>query len=265
MVFIVKVEIKDASVKYGFLCKGVFAAEHIKKGQVIKICDDSCDFDLENGFSREKMLEILKNYSEISDFLHNYSFMYDDDRYDLPKNWNTNQKLECECVFFNHSCEPNCAFLDERYVAIKDIQQGDELTHDYQTVETEAGLHSILCRCGSRSCCGLLKFDCYRNVDWQKKNYKNCKQLVKKRIDELRTKWFSSRCFLKFYEENKLGLTSLLAIKKNELVAKYSTDVKESSHYIRQSVEPTCFLDGDEVYAIRDLEPNTELCIDFQK
>jgi hypothetical protein len=94
---------------------------------------------------------------------------------------------------------------------------------------------------------------------------------VQRKIDELETKWFSTHCFLKYYAKNAndkektvLGLTSLDKIDKNELVAVYSTsDIKPESHYLRHSENPTCYLDGNEVFTINKVEPFTELTLKF--
>lgn len=164
--------------------------------------------------------------------------------------------------------------LDESLVvAIRDIEEGEELTYDYQFMDTEASFYDgINCRCGSYRCRGVLKFDLYRNVDWQTTYYKYAGCYVQRKIDELKTKWYSSRCYLKRYSSNPnekastdcaLGLTSLYKIRKNELVAKYSSDIKPESHNIRHSDTPTCYLAGNEVYTLADVEPETELTIKF--
>jgi len=81
-------------------------------------------------------------------------------------------------MFFNHSCDPTCGFaaLDSALVvAIRDIEVGEELTYDYQFMDTEPSFYDgINCKCGTKKCRGVLRFDQYRNVDWQKKYYKYC-------------------------------------------------------------------------------------------
>ena len=255
MGFVVKAEKQDATHKYGFHQHGIFALEPIKKGQSIYICDLSkCDYlrieNFKSGKTREETLEIFEKYPEAKEFILRYQYMVDDDTYDWPRNWTTNRILIDECMFFNHSCEPNCGFaaLDlSSVIAIRDIQPGEELTYDYQIMDTEPSFYDgINCRCGSTICRGVLKFDNYRNVDWQNKFYKYCGIYVKKRIDELTTKWFSAQCYLKYYttnnQEQELGLTSLYNIGKDELVAKYSDKISLESHYIRHSDNPSCYL-----------------------
>ena len=94
---------------------------------------------------------------------------------------------------------------------------------------------------------------------------------VQRKIDELSTRWFSTHCFLKYYqkdanskEKTVLGLTSLDKIDKNELVAVYSSsDIRPEAHYLRHSENPTCYLDGNEVFTINAVEPFTELTLKF--
>lgn len=149
-------------------------------------------------------------------------------------------------------------------VAIRDIEIGEELCYDYQCMDTEASFYDGLdCVCGSFKCRGKLRFDQYRNVDWQLAYYKYSGAYVKRKIDELKTKWYSSRCYLKYYGD-ELGLTSLRKIRKDDLVAIFSGEVKPSEHNIRQSEKPTCYLEGNEVYAADFYEPGTELTLNFK-
>ena len=176
-------------------------------------------------------------------------------------------------MYFNHSCDPNAGFgnLDESLViAIRDIAVGDEITYDYQFMDVAPSFYeNIHCRCGADICRGVLKFSMYRDVDWQTRFYKYCGAFVKRKIDELSTKWYSSQCHLKFYAsgasaDKELGLTTLVKIRKGDMVAKYSsTPIRRQDHYIRHSEQPTCFLDGDEVYTNQDVEANTELTLKF--
>lgn len=46
-------------------------------------------------------------------------------------------KLNNDCKYINHSCSPNCAFLNNNgeLVALKPIHQGEEITFDYSANE----------------------------------------------------------------------------------------------------------------------------------
>lgn len=53
--------------------------------------------------------------------------------------------------YMNHSCDPNCGFMDEfRLRALRIIQPGEELTFDYDTCEDSDW--RMKCRCGSALC-----------------------------------------------------------------------------------------------------------------
>lgn len=274
MVFFKKVDVRDAESKYGFSHQGVFAAEPIKKREAIFTCDLAvCDYlkieEVKSGRTREEALRLFAQYPAQRDFMHKYSYMVDDDTYDWPRDW-LEQKLHENCMFFNHSCDPNCGFKTDdqnQIVALRDIEPGEELCYDYQCLDTEASFYDGLkCLCGSYKCRGTLQFDQYRNVDWQNALYKYSGAYVKRKIDELKTKWYSSRCYLKYYaqgEEKVLGLTTLRKIGKDDLVAIFSDEVAPDQHNIRHSDKPTCYVEDNHVYASANYEPDVELTINY--
>ena len=161
-------------------------------------------------------------------------------------------------------------------MAIKDIQPGEEITKDYNLNATEADFDAgLICKCGTSKCIGELKFDLYRHLDWQHRNYKYASDYVKQRIYELKTKWFSSECKLKNFsksdqpnlpENRQLGLTALKAIRKNELIAAFSdpSNIKPSAHFLRHSENPTCYLVENNVFTLTDIKANTELTLNYE-
>jgi len=59
--------------------------------------------------------------------------------------------------FLNHSCDANLAFREPReFMAIRDIEAGEELTFDYSLTEDEP-LWQMACRCGARTCRGTVR------------------------------------------------------------------------------------------------------------
>ncbi len=60
-------------------------------------------------------------------------------------------------VYLNHSCNPNMGIRGRvTFVALRDIQAGEELTFDYST--TEDDIHwEFKCGCGSKNCRKRLK------------------------------------------------------------------------------------------------------------
>jgi len=56
------------------------------------------------------------------------------------------------CWHMNHSCEPNLGLDDENnFVAMRDINAGEELCWDYAFAETNPAF-SMRCRCGCQTC-----------------------------------------------------------------------------------------------------------------
>lgn len=55
--------------------------------------------------------------------------------------------------YINHSCEPNTYIQGKRIViALKDINQNDEVTMDYSLTEADSGWCIEKCNCGTKSC-----------------------------------------------------------------------------------------------------------------
>ncbi|KAL0577049.1 hypothetical protein V5O48_004929 [Marasmius crinis-equi] len=65
-------------------------------------------------------------------------------------------ELNSDLVYMNHSCDPNVAFdiLQQRVVALQDIDVGSELTFFYPSTEWDAE-EPFECRCGSKNCLKL--------------------------------------------------------------------------------------------------------------
>jgi len=59
--------------------------------------------------------------------------------------------------FINHSCEPNCEIIIEDgriwIAALRDIEDGEELTYDYSFERDE---NPTQCKCNSQGCRGII-------------------------------------------------------------------------------------------------------------
>jgi D-alanine-D-alanine ligase len=55
----------------------------------------------------------------------------------------------------NHSCDPNTAYEGLNVVALRNIQQGEELTLNYASFLDEH-MEPFNCRCGAANCCGIV-------------------------------------------------------------------------------------------------------------
>jgi SET domain-containing protein len=124
--------------------KGVFAAQPIKKGtRIIEYTGEK--------ISRQDATERVARGNV-------YVFFFDI-HYDIDGNTPTNRAR-----YINHSCDPNCIsdIIAGRIwiIALRDIQQGEELTYDYG-LELE-GYEQRPCRCGAKVCCGYIVGQEYR-------------------------------------------------------------------------------------------------------
>lgn len=110
------------------------------------------------------------------------------------------------------------------------------------------------------------------------KNYEYCNWYVKERIDDLKVRWYSMYTYLKHYENDParptalvdkrgtVGLTAREELKDNELVAIFADEnnIKPTSHYIRHSSEPNCFIgDKNRVYTSYAIQAETELTLNY--
>jgi SET domain-containing protein len=71
---------------------------------------------------------------------------------------------EGSMIFSNHSCEPNLGVRGQIvFVAMRDIEAGEELTHDWAMTDDDD--YEMECRCGSARCRRIIT-----GRDWQKKD-----------------------------------------------------------------------------------------------
>src|SRR5919106_3809008 len=85
-------------------------------------------------------------------------------------------------IFSNHSCDPNIGVQGQIvFVAMRDIQSGEELTHDWATTDDDD--YEMECNCGATNCRKTLT-----GKDWQRK--------------DLQKKY---RGYMSWYLERKIG------------------------------------------------------------
>lgn len=125
---------------------GVFTTQPIRAGvEIMKLKGERCTID-------EMIRRVNEGLEEESDPLGIDNEVY----LDLDEFSRT----------FNHSCDPNAYIRGESdLVAMRDIAQGEEITYDYSTTmndneeKIEASGREVwtcACRCGSRSCRGVI-------------------------------------------------------------------------------------------------------------
>jgi SET domain-containing protein len=112
--------------------KGLFAKESFRKGEIVFI----------------KGGHILKREQIFSADVINSYYPIDDDFYLGATNAEEEDMIK---LYENHSCNPNCGIRGEiTFVAMRNIEIGEELTIDYAFLDNED--YSFKCTCGEKNC-----------------------------------------------------------------------------------------------------------------
>jgi SET domain-containing protein len=80
----------------------------------------------------------------------------------------TTTEREGGMIFSNHSCDPNIGVQGQIvFVAMRDIQPGEELTHDWATTDDDS--YELQCHCGAQNCRGIITGQDWRRKELQQK------------------------------------------------------------------------------------------------
>lgn len=144
-----KIEVKESSRIQG---KGIFARELIKQGEIIAIKGGN--------------IIALDEYNKLDADVRQYCLQIEDDFFIGPRK---SEEINDNAIYINHSCEPNVGFRGQiTYVAMRNINAGEELTHDYAMCFTDMQTFSDMkCTCGSKKCRGSLTGNDWRSKDLQ--------------------------------------------------------------------------------------------------
>jgi SET domain-containing protein len=127
--------------------RGLFAKESIAEGEVVAVKGGHI-FD----GRRLQQLQPLLGSAEIQ---------IDDDLFIGPV---TQEEREGSMIFSNHSCEPNLGVRGQIvFVAMRDIQPGEELTHDWAMTDCDDSVTA--CHCGAAGCRKTIT-----GSDWMRKD-----------------------------------------------------------------------------------------------
>ena len=89
----------------------------------------------------------------------------DDDMFIAPV---TQDERELSMLYLNHSCDPNLGVRGEiTFVAMRDIHNGEELTHDWAMTDDDD--YSVECNCGALNCRQILTGKDWQRPDLQKR------------------------------------------------------------------------------------------------
>jgi hypothetical protein len=76
------------------------------------------------------------------------------------------EEREGGMLFSNHSCAPNIGVQGQIvFVAMRDIQTGEELTHDWATTDDDT--YAMECHCGAANCRKIITGQDWRRSDLQ--------------------------------------------------------------------------------------------------
>jgi SET domain-containing protein len=131
--------------------KGLFASEPICKGEIVCIKGGHI-------FNRQKLQEISPSLGPAEIQIAEALFIGP-----LKE-----EEREGSMIFSNHSCDPNIGVQGQIvFVAMRDIDAGEELTHDWAT--TDDDIYEMECNCGADNCRKVITGQDWRRRELQEK------------------------------------------------------------------------------------------------
>ena len=86
-------------------------------------------------------------------------------------------------IFTNHSCDPNIGVQGQIvFVAMREIEAGEELTHDWAT--TDADTYQMTCNCWTVNCRGIITGQDWRRRDLQERYRGYMSWYLQRKIDQ---------------------------------------------------------------------------------
>ena len=142
---------------------GVFAKEKISAGEMVGVLGG--------------VIVPKSEIREYWDLMTHVGIQFNEDFFIVPT---THADLEQKGVY-NHSCDPNIGFSSSiSFVAIRDIEPGEELTFDYAFNETYHD--SFQCECRATNCRKIVGPDDYMLPGMQERYGKYFSPYIKKRL-----------------------------------------------------------------------------------
>jgi uncharacterized protein len=131
--------------------KGLFAIEAIRKGEVVAVKGGHI-------FDRKTLNRIKKSLGPAE-------IQIAEDMFIGPL---TKGERPGSMIYSNHSCDPNIGVQGQIiFVAMRDIQPGEELTHDWAMTDDDD--YVMDCNCGSQKCRRVITGKDWKRRDLQKK------------------------------------------------------------------------------------------------
>ena len=137
-----KTEVRESKI-HG---RGLFATADISKDEIVAVKGGHI-------ISREQLRE------KVAPRLGPVEIQIGDDLVIAPV---TEKEREGSMLYSNHSCDANLGMRGEiKFVAMRDIRAGEELTHDWAMTDDDN--YSVECNCGAPNCRKILT-----GKDWQR-------------------------------------------------------------------------------------------------
>ena len=147
---------------------GVFAVQNITKEEVVAI--------------KSGHIVNAKQLAEITPIVGDLALQIHDDFYLSPK---SKEEIDRMSVFINHSCDPNIGFEGQiTYIAMRDINAGEELFHDYAMERTDN--YHLDCLCGSQLCRRKITGEDWRDPVLQERYGDYFSSYILRKIQELK-------------------------------------------------------------------------------
>ncbi|MCO6510896.1 MAG: SET domain-containing protein-lysine N-methyltransferase [Aridibacter famidurans] len=129
-----KAEVRDSPI-HG---KGLFAKEALGKGEIVCV---------KGGYIFDRAAR-----DSLPEWYRDAEIQIGENLFIGPL---TEYEREGSMIYSNHSCEPNIGVRGQIvFVAMRDIEAGEELTHDWAT--TDDDVYEMECLCGSENCRGVI-------------------------------------------------------------------------------------------------------------
>ncbi len=142
-----KAEVKASPIEG----RGLFATTPISKGEIVCVKGGHI-------FDRQTL-------EEVSPVLGPAEIQVGEDLFIGPLD---PEEREGSMIFSNHSCDPNLGVQGQIvFVALRDIAEGEELTHDWAMTDDDT--YEMACRCGAAGCRKTVTGQDWRKWELQEK------------------------------------------------------------------------------------------------
>ncbi len=142
---------KTAVRPSGIHGRGLFAANPILAGEIVCVKGGHI-------FSRDRLRELTKELGPAE-------IQIAEDLFVGPI---TSEDRDGAMIFSNHSCDPNIGVKGQIvFVAMRDIDPGEELTHDWATTDDDD--YEMECRCQAANCRRVITGKDWRKPELQQK------------------------------------------------------------------------------------------------